>query len=1566
MSKKSFTRITVYLLLLCAIITPVSAYAITYYVRFNPNGGSGTMSNQTFSTDEEKYLSTNTFTRTGYSFIGWNSNSAGTGTWYMPSKKVKNLSSTNGATVDVYAQWINSNQSTITSGGSELTKDSGGNYNIDNLKKYTVQVNLVGGTVDQSSKSFEYHTNGTFTVTPTTGYWNPTVSCTNGQSGSISGSTLTVTNISNDSVCTVTFQKHEYTATFYYQSSTASGTTTVSSTTETCTVTTGTSCEVDIPSAVLNSGGTYNNAYLGLATSTGTMETGKDADDVDLEGVSSFIINRDSSYYALYRTTYNIYYPVSEESTISMSVYQNQWFTSNSAMATTVLSTSETGKTTNAAAGSTPSGYSVEGFGWANYAPFTDSITYFVTYNPSRASQREFVQVDKKEETIEATFYYNNNSTCGGTTFESATSSGTRTTRLLVNYNHAVTKEVNNGKISVPSEVSQPNQGKYNSYLQGLASSPNSLESAKDLVMYSGVAQEVTTEFNKYYAFYRASVNVYYPVSTEASEATTYYRNEFFTNESGTQMASVLSTNNKATDNDTYTSSMNGYTLEGFYNTAASYYGVTWYSNGEEHLYRNYETISELAESCTTTTYGILSTPGTSTILYSSSSSGTKASTTLTGKKYLRANGTNVYAFSGRAGTFDASDEVAPYGTSFLGYYLTNESYVPRYSGFSTYSYCEIGLVCIREYYQDVYNYYYSTSAYSGTGGYSNQHLYRHSFLSSPGSDSTYTAILGTAKTSRTNYTPSTTGIGGSTWIGYGTNYPTVASAAESTVTWLYDAYQLNVVYEKGSNVSSIGATSGSCVLYSEIGGGDENCQVTLPAITPNSGYTPVGWSTASGATTGTAAGSNYTISTNNTKLYANAKAGTNYTISYSLNGGNNPGNPTNYNAASLPITLAKPTKTLTFKGNPNSAPAANAPSSAIEIGSNTSKAQTFAGWTGSNGSTNQTSVTLSTGTTGNKSYTAHWTAVAGTLPTVTRPGHVCGWATSDNSTTIVYASGGTYPASAITESMNQAVNLYAVCTPNQYTIQVNITNGTITGSASQTVNYGTNATFSLNPDSSVLSPTVSCTNSQAASISSSNTLTVGPVTNNATCSVVYSATYKITFNKGNYSGATNLPGEQTKAYGQSIDLSNTTPNNGDNYTFLGWATTQNATASSGTWYDGGQSYSANSNLTLYAQWYDVQALEQWYTTIVRAGTGTDEYDFIQSPSADDEQATTVGSGVTFNTPYQSGNNPGFYYIEVSGFYTAGWLRPLVLGGFDKIIAYDIRNNNDGTARKYYRLIRNRAAQTYPSDTVDTRIDRLQKIQDVGVRYKGDSGQDIKVKESVISNITLNNTNPWYENVQTGNVNINPDSGYKFIMAAGYRLAGTNSNRVFVYQDYCDATSGHVAVAKTISSVNPTVSLYSYFVEVKQKTARSTTFSPNTSSAKGLQRYNALKALDDTKGNYFPGSYVQTAYYETDRTISAWGTGGQEHELTLQDGKILGPIAFNIFNASSGGKNRNRCYMTSHYVDSDEDGMYFHQFAASGNSKYTETTGVEAKVNLYSGIVYISPTVNGLQGNSQQ
>ena len=80
---------------------------ITYSVAFNANGGSGsTMSNQGFTYDVAQNLSANTYTAPDHKyFIGWDTNPSATTATYTDEQNVSNLSTTNSATVTLYAIW---------------------------------------------------------------------------------------------------------------------------------------------------------------------------------------------------------------------------------------------------------------------------------------------------------------------------------------------------------------------------------------------------------------------------------------------------------------------------------------------------------------------------------------------------------------------------------------------------------------------------------------------------------------------------------------------------------------------------------------------------------------------------------------------------------------------------------------------------------------------------------------------------------------------------------------------------------------------------------------------------------------------------------------------------------------------------------------------------------------------------------------------------------------------------------------------------------------------------------------------------------------------------------------------------------------------------------------------------------------------------------------------------------------------------------------------------------------------------------------------------------------------
>lgn len=102
--------------------------ANSYTVEYNGNGAEGTMESSSHVYGTEKKLDANTFTRSdGYAFTGWNTEADGTGTTYGNETSVKNLTTEDGGTVTLYAQWTNQDVYTITydlSGGSLAAGES--------------------------------------------------------------------------------------------------------------------------------------------------------------------------------------------------------------------------------------------------------------------------------------------------------------------------------------------------------------------------------------------------------------------------------------------------------------------------------------------------------------------------------------------------------------------------------------------------------------------------------------------------------------------------------------------------------------------------------------------------------------------------------------------------------------------------------------------------------------------------------------------------------------------------------------------------------------------------------------------------------------------------------------------------------------------------------------------------------------------------------------------------------------------------------------------------------------------------------------------------------------------------------------------------------------------------------------------------------------------------------------------------------------------------------------------------------------------------------------------------
>jgi len=82
--------------------------ANSYKVKYNKNAddATGEMADSTHAYDaENQKLTTNGFTKTGYTFTGWNTQSNGAGTSYTDGQYISNLTSDVNGQIELYAQW---------------------------------------------------------------------------------------------------------------------------------------------------------------------------------------------------------------------------------------------------------------------------------------------------------------------------------------------------------------------------------------------------------------------------------------------------------------------------------------------------------------------------------------------------------------------------------------------------------------------------------------------------------------------------------------------------------------------------------------------------------------------------------------------------------------------------------------------------------------------------------------------------------------------------------------------------------------------------------------------------------------------------------------------------------------------------------------------------------------------------------------------------------------------------------------------------------------------------------------------------------------------------------------------------------------------------------------------------------------------------------------------------------------------------------------------------------------------------------------------------------------------
>lgn len=92
-----------------------------YKIRFDTNGGTGAMADQSHTYDRKEALTANTFAREGYRFTGWNTRGDGKGKAFTDKQTVSNLLTHDGATGVLYAQWERLPETALPWSGGTMT-----------------------------------------------------------------------------------------------------------------------------------------------------------------------------------------------------------------------------------------------------------------------------------------------------------------------------------------------------------------------------------------------------------------------------------------------------------------------------------------------------------------------------------------------------------------------------------------------------------------------------------------------------------------------------------------------------------------------------------------------------------------------------------------------------------------------------------------------------------------------------------------------------------------------------------------------------------------------------------------------------------------------------------------------------------------------------------------------------------------------------------------------------------------------------------------------------------------------------------------------------------------------------------------------------------------------------------------------------------------------------------------------------------------------------------------------------------------------------------------------------
>ena len=254
--------------------------ANTYTVKFDKNGGSGSMPDQIFTYDVLQKLTKNVFTKNSEPFIGWNTKADGSGTSFGDEASVGTLTGEKNGSVTLYALWkdnsaaqIGSNRyatlqaavDAVTNGQTiQMLRDSVGALKTESYDAMSFTLDLNGKTLSNTFYAIWHDGSGKLTIIDTAG-----------------GGKITSTDAYGSDRGTITLTSTSYASGLDIQGGTIENIN-----------------EEGYGTAILNKGGGSINIYSGTVSSTGTAIKNLGSGNVNLIDGSvtgEFIVIENSS-----------------------------------------------------------------------------------------------------------------------------------------------------------------------------------------------------------------------------------------------------------------------------------------------------------------------------------------------------------------------------------------------------------------------------------------------------------------------------------------------------------------------------------------------------------------------------------------------------------------------------------------------------------------------------------------------------------------------------------------------------------------------------------------------------------------------------------------------------------------------------------------------------------------------------------------------------------------------------------------------------------------------------------------------------------------------------------------------------------------------------------------------------------------------------------------------------------------------------------------------------------------------------------------------------------------------